>query len=122
VKDLRIIYPDGSSDVLVEADISVDDLLATPKGDFAVRYVRRSFAAEETTAFLGLLPGSTGISKVATFVVGGNPSLLSVAEAAELGDRLRRMSTGEVGSPTTAAAVRIESSSTKRSAQARAWI
>jgi hypothetical protein len=108
--NIRVFYPDGSSDNLVGSDIAVGDEISAPNGhNYLVSYVRVEFMAETKVAYLDPDPSEPARPrKVAFFVVNGAKFPLTLPELAELRDRLRRTSGSALESPPTAVAVRVE--------------
>jgi hypothetical protein len=109
METVNFVYPDGRREPDVEVErVRVGDTLVTATGDYVVGYVHRRFSEPRPIAYLSLMPGTTTVCQLVFFNVNGAQYPLTLAEAAEIGDRLRLMGGGVIGSPTTSAAVRIE--------------
>jgi hypothetical protein len=111
VASYRVVYPDGSTQELVgDSAPEIDAESSTPDGQRVVaRYVRSKERGGGPTVYLDSAPGSEARPrKLISFVIRGSRCPVTLAEAAELGDRTRRFSGGAAGSPATAVAGRIE--------------
>jgi hypothetical protein len=109
-KTAKLVYPDGTADVLVGAGPLERGSFISGRGkeSYIVGYVRRRYA-EEDIAFLNPLPGAEPtLCKLSFFEVNSANFRLTLAEAAELADRLRLMAGGSLDSAATVVAVRME--------------
>jgi hypothetical protein len=102
VSAYRLVYPDGNA---VERDGEVPTVGYDVDG-YRVDFVRHRGGG--TVIFLGLHYGQAAVVKLAYVNVGGVPQPLTLAEAAELADRSRAISAGNVELPVHALAVRFE--------------
>jgi hypothetical protein len=107
VAAFRVVYPDGSTDELDGSEgPAVGDVLSAGSQPLVVRYVQRKDG--RTVAYLDPDHDNLTMRKMSTFVVDGVELRLSLAETAELADRVRRFSYGDPGHPATAVAARLE--------------
>jgi hypothetical protein len=102
VANFILVFPDGRREEMTGPRVSEKGSILTGG---VVSYVSRPYGKEPVVY---LDPIGTGLAKMTTFVVDGAPFLLSLGEAAELGDRLRLLAGGSLESSSTSVAVRIE--------------
>jgi len=98
----RLVYPDGNA-VDRDGDAPV---VGHDVDGFRVDFVRRRDS--ETVVYLGLHYGQTDFVKLVFIDVAGERCPLTLAEAAELAERSRAMSLGNIELPLHAVAVRLE--------------
>jgi hypothetical protein len=98
----RLVYPTGDIVALEGRAPRV----GSDVDSFRVDYVRGS--DDGTVVFLGLHDGQMDLVKLVFIEVGAERCPLTLAEAAELADRARALSRGNIELPHTALAVRLE--------------
>ena len=100
---LTLVYPNGQRGTL---DGGLPPIGSDMDG-YRIDFIKHS-NEEEATIYLGLHYGQVAVVKLIYIVASGSRYPITVAEAAELADRLRRRGGEQVGSALNAVAVRLE--------------
>jgi hypothetical protein len=98
----RLVYPDGQTAEREEELPSI----GYDVEDFRVDFI--SHANEPPTVYLGLHYGQVDLVRLIYFVVGGATYPLTVAESAELAERMRVVTGGRIDSVALPVAVRLD--------------